>query len=68
MDAFEPHFNVLEGVGVGDVEAEDDTLSLFVKAEGQGPEPFLPSSIPNFHLHLVSSSAIWWSVALYDII
>ena len=45
IDAFEPHFHVLERVRICHVEAEYDPLRLLVEAERESAEPFLPCCV-----------------------
>ena len=55
VDLSQPVLNVLEGLSVGDIVDEDDSVSTFVVRGSDGLEAFLSGGVPNLKLDGASS-------------
>ena len=55
LNLLDPVANVVEGVLIGAIVSQDDTMSSFIVGLSDGPEPLLSSGVPHLKLDQLCS-------------
>ena len=55
LNLLDPVANVVEGVLIGAIVSQDDTMSSFIVGLSDGPEPLLSSRVPHLKLDQLGS-------------